>query len=136
MGHVQGQAEVVTADLKNLIIGLEKELLEPAVRSAASGRLDAFLADEFFEFGQSGKRYAKRDILAALPADGEQRFVPSNFEMIVLASDIVLLTYFVEQSSLDDGATRSSWRSSIWKRYDQDWRMLFHQATPVPAVMR
>ncbi len=46
----------------DLIKNLEVELLQPEVRKSKE-RLNELLADDFFEIGESGKKYSKQDIL-------------------------------------------------------------------------
>ncbi|WP_342779028.1 hypothetical protein [Methylobacterium terricola] len=48
--------------------------------------------------------------------------------MIMISDDAVLLTYDSE-STQGDGARRYVLRSSIWKRHDDRWQLLFHQGT-------
>ena len=52
--------DALAAELK----GLEEELLVPTVRK--SPRLEELLADEFIEFGSSGRIYTKNDLVAVL----------------------------------------------------------------------
>ncbi len=117
--------------LKDLIVGLEKELLEPKVRASNDGRLNELLADDFFEFGQSGNKYNKVDVLKDLPAHEEEKFFTSQFEMRTLSSDTVLLTYFLERENLEAKNKSSSRRSSIWQKRNDRWQMIFHQGTPL-----
>jgi uncharacterized protein DUF4440 len=50
-----------------LLCSLEERLLEPSVRSAADELTD-WLADEFVEFGSSGRVYDKPPVIDALLA--------------------------------------------------------------------
>ncbi|MET8843893.1 nuclear transport factor 2 family protein [Streptomyces rubiginosohelvolus] len=123
-----------TADV-NAAIDAELQLLDPRVRASRS--LAARLLDpEFVEVGASGRRWTYEEMLAALPEldgggrDGDRpRFEPSRMVGVLLAPGIVHLTY----ETVIDG--RRARRSSLWRRQDgeTDWRMYYHQATPVPA---
>lgn len=103
----------------------EEELLSPRVRSD-SVLLRELLAEDFYEIGQSGKRWGREEIIAALVTE-ENSFpdaVLSEREAQLIAQDIVLLSYrlqFGEKQSL---------RSSLW-RGNGDWaQCVFHQGTP------
>jgi hypothetical protein len=50
----------------------------------------------------------------------------------VISADAVLLTYRTERLA-DGKPPRHVLRSSIWKRTDAGWKMLFHQGTPTDA---
>ena len=126
-----GYDDFMDTRLKTTIIALEKELLQPEVRASSSGRLNELLAKDYFEFGRSGKKYTKDDVLNALPSEEEEKFVTSLFELMPLSPDTVLLTYFLERENLATKNKSSSWRSSIWQMHDGKWQMIFHQGTPV-----
>ncbi|ONI62865.1 hypothetical protein CSIV_15580 [Microbacterium sp. CSI-V] len=103
----------------------EERLLTPGVRgdSAALRRL---LAEDFVEIGQSGRRWTRDDIIAALVSDpGRGDGELSEREARRLAPGLVLLQYLLRF----DG--RNSRRASIW-RCEPEPRCVFHQGTSVP----
>jgi len=108
---------------------LEEELLRPEVRRSPE-KMEALLADDFLEFGRSGRIYDKANILetAARPCDG--RLSLSQFAAKALAPSVALVTSW---STLRDanGNERHSLRSSIWTRTEKGWRLGFHQGTPM-----
>ena len=121
------------------VIRNELRLLQPEVRGAA-GELEALLHPDFVEFGTSGLRWDRREVIAALAAGqppgerhgeaavpAEQAAVVSELAGIRLSSTIVLVTYVSEQ----DG--RRARRSSLWLRTGPGWRLYFHQGTLMPA---
>ncbi|KZE42926.1 nuclear transport factor 2 family protein [Microbacterium sp. T32] len=102
----------------------EERLLTPAVRGDAA-RLLELLAEGFVEIGQSGRRWTRDEIVAALASDpGLGEIEISEREARLLAPGLVLLNYLLRF----DG--RSSRRTSIW-RCDPEPRCVFHQGTPV-----
>lgn len=107
---------------------LEEALLRPEVRRSPE-KMDALLADDFVEFGKSGRMYRKTDILdiAAPPCDGQLFLL--EFSAKALAPSVALVTY---RSMLcaADGHARYALRSSIWRRTEQGGRLVFHQGTP------
>lgn len=116
--------------LKDLIQKIEVELLQADVRRSKE-RLGGLLADDFFEFGQSGDKYDKQDILEMLPQLPEEKFLVSDFEIQELFPETVLATYLLEREELETKKKSRSRRSSIYQKHNDTYRMLFHQGTPV-----
>lgn len=93
------------------------------------------LADEFTEFGASGRVSTKQETIAHLVAPTETSQATrtvSNFETNELADGLVLVTYRCRHSSSSLDTDSDSLRSSIWRREGETWRMVFHQGTPIP----
>lgn len=109
--------------VKNLIYQLELSLLKPETRGSAH-HLNQLIADDFVEFGSSGNIYRKKDCIEDLPFESrvDKDINVENFEVIELSSDIILATYKITRP-------RVSLRSSIWRRIDGQWQMIFHQGT-------
>ena len=109
-----------------LVIGLELRLLQPQVRASAR-ELDKLLHPDFSEFGASGRRWDKPEMILALTgeqAGGDATATAADIAGIRLADDVVHVTYL---SRRDQRYTR---RSSIWLRTGTGWRLYFHQGTP------
>jgi GNAT superfamily N-acetyltransferase len=110
-----------------LLRNLEEDLLKPEVRTSPD-RVSYLLADDFIEFGSSGRVSNKRQIIEALQQqarDSVHRVLLAEFTVRQLASNVMLVTY--RATSEDQGGSRL--RSSIWKLIDGRWQMLFHQGT-------
>jgi hypothetical protein len=108
------------------VIELELQLQKPEVR-AEPGAVEALLHPGFSEFGASGRRWGRTEMLAALAAEqpgGEEPAITAT-EMTGtrLADDVIHLTY------LSQRAGRRALRSSIWLRTSDGWRVYFHQGT-------
>lgn len=118
-------------DLKTIIYDLETSLLKPEVRSSASD-LDLLLADDFREFGSSGEIYDKKLILERLPKDTQTspvEFLVSDFQIQELGENIVLATFKTDKT-LSDKSHVVALRTSIWRKHNNGWQMIFHQGTP------
>ncbi|HEV8548040.1 MAG TPA: DUF4440 domain-containing protein [Polyangiaceae bacterium] len=100
---------------------LEERLLTPQVRGSRA-ELERLIADEFLEFGSSGRAFTKAGIIAQLASQPHvaQPAILEHFNVRMLAPGVVLATYRLA----------SSLRSSIWRHEAAGWRMLFHQGTP------
>jgi len=114
----------LAAELK----GLEELLLVPDVRK--SSRLAELLADEFVEFGSSGRVYTKDDLVTVLQAESPVTQTTSELKATSLAPNVALLTY---KSCRHSQPVVHTLRSSIWRRANGTWRMVFHQATIAPT---
>ena len=113
---------------------LEQKLHRPEVRRSPDA-VRTLLADDFIEFGSSGRVYDKASIIKALAEEStaEAALVPDVDDFVAreISSDLVLVTY--RSSRRTDGtARRTTLRSSIWKLIDGRWQMTFHQGTIVP----
>lgn len=108
--------------------GLEKRLHRRETRRSQTA-VDELLADDFTEIGRSGRVYSKAQLLAALASEsGVLAVETADFGFREITKDVVLLTYL--SRTTDNAGTRSTLRSSIWKKTADRWRMVFHQGTP------
>ena len=108
--------------------GLEESLLLPDVRK--SKRLAELLADNFVEFGSSGRTYTKADVVTTLQAETPVTQTTADFHVELLAPTVALLTYRIHRHSAPPAHTL---RSSIWRLHGSQWQMVFHQATLTSA---
>ena len=104
---------------------LEECLLLPDVRKSRT--LVDLLADEFVEFGSSGRVYNKADLVSTLQAESPSTQTTSDFKVTELSPEVALLTYRIH---LHREPPVYTLRSSLWKLSGGRWRMVFHQATP------
>ena len=107
---------------------LEEELLRPEVRRSPE-KMGALLADDFVEFGRSGRIYSKAEILVTAAQPFAGRLSLLEFAAKTLSPSIALVTYRSIRHDVD-GSARHALRSSIWRRTEQGWRLVFHQGTP------
>jgi len=119
--------------LAQLLCELEERLLRSDVRRSPAAVGD-LLADDFVEFGSSGRVSNKQEIIDALRGEAttSQRSV-LDFRTSVLAPGVVLATYRLAWSDSDGEAPKQSLWSSIWKLIGERWQMVFHQGTVSPA---
>jgi hypothetical protein len=115
-------------DVQRAIDG-ELWLLQPHVRTSPA-EFEALLHPEFFEFGASGRRWSRREVIAELPpaeaAGAEPPVAASDVTGVRLAEDVVLVTYVSERGE------RRARRSSVWRKTDTGWCIYFHQGTLIP----
>lgn len=103
------------------LIELERAMWNDATRSDRSW-MDRHLSDGFTEFGWSGRKYTRAEILeieiGVIDADLE------SFLVRPVGSDAALVTYrSVQPRGIGN-------RASLWIRRDGRWLLDFHQGTP------
>ena len=106
---------------------LELMLMDASVRRD-SERVRALLADDFVEFGSSGRVWTRGATLELLATEMYTPPRAENFAFRLLGPDVVLVTY---RTSREDAAGEEpvTWRSSIWTRESGSWKICFHQGT-------
>ncbi|MDA8111872.1 MAG: DUF4440 domain-containing protein, partial [Nitrospiraceae bacterium] len=119
----------LSRDEEEYLRKLEESLWLPEIRFSQE-KMEEILADDFFEFGSSGRIYDKHVTIQTLPREIGAKFPLPDFSARLLSSSVALLTY---QSILSgpDGNFRHAPRSSVWIRTDRGWRLIFHQRIPI-----
>ncbi len=110
---------------------LETSLHKKEVRNSRE-QVNLLLADDFVEFGKSGRVYHKQDTLDGL--EGEQidlEIQVSDFNARELAVDVVLVTYTASMLDTDNITKICTNRSSVWINRNGRWQMVFHQGTKI-----
>lgn len=117
-------------EITNLIKELELSLLKPEIRSSREA-LNKLISDDFIEFGSSGNKYTKADILERLPSNLENvEYKVSDFVVDIPSENTAIATFKTERTI--NGKDRViSLRSSHWRKTTEGWQIFFHQATPI-----
>lgn len=108
---------------------LEESLLDSNVRRDGD-RLRQVLAEDFLEFGSSGRVWTRKTIIDLLAT--EMDFFPpaiEDFQCSLISDRVALVTYRTVRYDRKSGERLVSLRSSLWTRENGDWRMRFHQGT-------
>lgn len=89
--------------------------------------MDATFAPDFHEFGRSGRRYTREDLLP----NGETQEIDATLHTLTvtqISPDVALVTYTCELRR----PTGPEWanRASLWDRASGRWPLRFHQGTP------
>ncbi|MBV8362412.1 MAG: DUF4440 domain-containing protein [Deltaproteobacteria bacterium] len=115
-----------------MLRSLEEQLLQSDIRRSAA-KVGDLLADDFVEFGSSGRVFSKSELTEPLRQEREVHSVQwsiIDFAVRWLAPNIVLATYRLMVRHGSAEWERHTLRSSIWKLRDSNWQMIFHQGTP------
>ncbi len=115
-------------DEKEILAQLELELLTHEARHDPA-RIDALLADDFFECGKYGDRFGKWECLASLPKESDEKQFQTRDMMIhMLSEGIGQVRYLCTIENLWESPT-TSFRSSLWRKNENGWQMFYHQGT-------
>lgn len=116
-------------DLKTHLLGLEQALQQYSIRSDAT-QMAELLADDFVEFGASGNVWgSKAEVISGLQDEVFAARSITAFALKMLSEGVALVTY-----RCDRHGCGASLRSSIWRAEEGQWRMVFHQGTPVAVA--
>lgn len=109
---------------------LELELLTNTTRKDTE-RMSSLLADNFREFGSSGRIYSKEDTISMLQPESSVSIAAVDVEVRLLSEHIALVTY-TSVKKREGKHVGSALRSSIWIRDSDHWSIIFHQGTKLP----
>ena len=113
---------------------LEERLLDPVIRRD-SALVATLLADDFLEFGASGRVFDKASILEDLKNDPPRPASRlTDFVIRELSPTIILATYRATRFNANGEPIGQSRRSSIWAHVNGQWQITFHQGTPILAA--
>lgn len=111
------------------VADLEQSLLRPEIRRSPAA-VATLLADDFVEFGSSGRVYDKTQIIQALQDEtGEASYTVRDLRLKALAPGLGLVTYRVSHRAPATAEAVQSMRSSIWRFEAGRWQLVFHQGT-------
>jgi hypothetical protein len=117
--------------LEDHLKSLEVRLVDPAFRNDSES-VAALLADDFLEFGISGRVFDKASTLVELRNEPPRKAsLLSDFSVRELSPGVVLVTYSATRRDLAGQRIGQSWRSSIWMDRDGGWQLTFHQGTRI-----
>jgi hypothetical protein len=92
--------------------------------------LEQMTAEDFWEVGASGRRYAREFVFGVLE---QRRTAPqanvweiTDLHCRMLAGEVYLLTYTLLQDNV-----RLTRRATIWERTPEGWKIVYHQGTVV-----
>ena len=107
---------------------LEESHLHSDTRSSPE-TMQALLAEEFVEFGSSGRVFDRAAVIATLSNEPGFRSRIDDFVVRVLAPEVAVTTYRLSTWSTSGGQTKVTLRSSVWVQRVGRWLLVFHQGT-------
>jgi hypothetical protein len=117
----------INSEDKEILERLESELWQGETRFNLQ-RMNELIADDFFEFGRSGRVYQRQDTLA-IDRQAIDAVLPlPKFCARLLDKNTAQVTY--DSAVKYNGVVEYAHRSSIWSRSIDGWIIRFHQGTP------
>ena len=129
--HIGIPRDIMNAEpaLREHLRTLEESLAKPEIRHSPE-QLARLLADDFQEFGGSGRVFDKGQIIDVLQSQPAVQIWLDEFLVKCLAPDVALVTYRGNCRFPGSDSVSHSLRSSIWRNRDGRWEVVFHQGTP------
>jgi hypothetical protein len=119
------------------LIGVEKKLIKAeAERDVAT--ISVLLADDSISVSGTGVRMTKQDVLAAVPKIPPHEPDASDFTLLPLGFDGVMINYRLRSTETRNGTekVRLYTVTSVWRRNpDGKWQLVYHQGTENPQLL-
>lgn len=109
-----------------MLFELEQRLAQVG-RKLSADEASALMAEDFVEFGSSGKVWSRAEIIAAISEWQPMERIIEDFRVRELSTSVCLVSY----KSSASGRSGYALRSSIWRNEGGTWRIVFHQGTVV-----
>ena len=109
------------------LLQLERLLLQPETRRDVDD-LTSLLAEDFREFGSSGRVFDRREIVDELAHEPPHLVTLSDPSLQQLGETVALLTYRSTRLA-SAGLEIQANRSSVWVKRAYGWQIVFHQGT-------
>lgn len=115
--------------IAKLIQQLELKLLQGDL-TADPGLVDELLAEDFEEIDNHGELQSRADVISWLKIkDPAMQWSFKDFRVKALAQDTALAIYSLQKPGQPDAGNVGSIRTSIWRCRNNQWKMVFHQAS-------
>lgn len=121
------------SELARNVVGLEKRLWK-AWAEADRATFEKFVTEDYRSIGSWG-RQTKEEFLESLGSCEVRDYSLSDFDLVVVNDDAVLLTYEAEQDASCDGKPLPArvMSSSLFVLRDDHWRSaMYLETTPAP----
>ncbi len=112
--------------IKKELVMKEEQLLENKIRNNAD-KLAELIDDNCIDFSAAGKqhKYKSGDLFGEI--SGVSYIDSNSIELVDIADNCKLLLYIA--AKVNNNTRIKSNCSSIWKRKEEQWKIIFHQET-------
>lgn len=110
------------------IKNLEIKILKGEYRKDEK-QLNELLSDDFVEFGGKGIEYNKQEIIQALLNENNIEWDFRDMKPKNITDNVVMINYIAIKKEND--SITESLRTSIWKKFGSNYKMIFHQGTNI-----
>ena len=135
---IKGKQEIAPVSdivLLNQLACREPIFHHPDKFGTSESDIEQLMCEDFFEIGASGREYNRADVLSTLleryqDAKYQDQWEAFNFRVTKISHDTYLLNYHLLQDK-----TRLTQRSTIWKLFQDCWKIFYHQGTIMRMVV-
>jgi hypothetical protein len=120
--------ETTDEEICTHLMRCEQALLDPAVRRDRA-QVEAFLAEDFVEFGSSGRVSDRQTIVESLATEDYTAPTAEQMRCTRITADVALITYRTTRIDSNSATRSETLRSSLWIKEAGNWRVRFHQGT-------
>lgn len=106
-----------------------EQLLALAGERPTRDELDRYIANDFIEYGASGRIWTKGAVIEAMQTWPSVEREVVDFDVRALSDSVALVTYKSIRQPEPLSAPRTSLRASVWRQNGKSWELLFHQGT-------
>ena len=117
----------MSSERDDMLFDLEQRLAQVG-RKLSAEDASSLIAEDFVEFGASGRVWSKAEIIAAMSQWAPVERKVEDFTVRDLSASVCLVTY---RATKDGQASPFSLRSSLWRNNGDKWQIVFHQGTNV-----
>ncbi len=86
------------------------------------------IAEDFVEFGSSGIIYDRQQTINSYSGSASKKIDIRDYTEKQLGGDAILVNYLAVISN-EKGEEIKSLRTSVWKKMEGSWKIIFHQGT-------
>jgi hypothetical protein len=133
-GRHEAPHESADDEINAHLMRCERALLDPAVRHDRA-QVEALLAEDFQEFGSSGRVWDKQTIMGLLATEDYTPPTAEQMHCTRITADVALVTYRTVRIDSNTGTRTETLRSSLWIKESDKWHMRFHQGTPASNLL-
>jgi hypothetical protein len=126
---------MMSNETQELLIAREKAMVEAQQRGDVDA-VGAALAEDFYEIGSSGRLFSKTEILEAIRQIKIVECSLERLRVLPLDEQHAILTYVARTTRRYQGqeSTTRTYRSSMWRKAEGEWHLIFHQGTPLSTT--
>ena len=125
------ELELITEHIKQL----ELKLLQTDLR-ANPALINDLISGDFEEISGNGQMNSRNDVINwLLQKDNNIQWALTNFRIKVLTDEVILVIYIAKKLNDPNSTSKGSIRFSLWKQQDQNWKMIFHQASKIDEIL-
>jgi glyoxylase I family protein len=134
-GGKETKIRAMSKETEDQLIEREQSIVAAHQRGDVEA-VETVLAEGFYEIGSSGRLFSKAEILQASTQIKILEYSFERFRVFSVDEQHAIVTYVARTRRRYQGveSTTRTYRSSMWKLAEGQWRLIFHQGTPLAST--